>query len=97
MGLAEVYLWVRLVIGGVDMATKRKKQWTAKDFVRPFYRSTWQGWLTYWKNPALWSDQVVYKTLREAGGKPFTARDVRYIIKAYCKVMKQYWKKNQNW
>jgi hypothetical protein len=81
------------------MATKRpaKKQWTAKDFVRPLYKSTWQGWYSYWNNPAMWSDQVIHKTLKEVDGKPFTARDVRYIIKGYCKVMKQYWKKNEKW
>lgn len=81
------------------MATRRpvKKQWTAKDFVRPFFKSTWQGWYTYWNNPAMWSDQVIHKTLKECGGKPFTARDVRYVIKAYCKVMKQYWKKNEKY
>jgi len=77
------------------MASKRqtKKQFAPKDFVRPFFKSTWQGMYTYWNNPALWSDQMVHKTLRQVGGKPYTARDVRSIIKAYCKIMKQYVKK----
>ena len=74
-----------------------KKQLTPKDFVRPFYRGTWQGMFTYWNNPAMWSDQVVHKTLREVGGKPYTTRDVRYIIKAYCKIMKQFVKKTEKW
>jgi hypothetical protein len=79
------------------MARKRQttKQYGPKDIVRPFYKGTWQGMYTYWRNPALWSDQMVYKTLREVGGKPYTARDVRYIIKAYCKIMKQYFKKTE--
>jgi hypothetical protein len=45
----------------------------------------------------MWSDQVVHKTMKEVHGKPYTARDVRYIIKGYCKVMKQYWKQNEKW
>jgi hypothetical protein len=81
------------------MAKKRqtRKQFAPKDFVRPVYKSTWQGWYAYWNNPALWSDQIVHKTLREAGVKPYTARDVRSIIKAYCKIMKQVVKKTEKY
>lgn len=81
------------------MARKRptKKQFLPKDYVRPFFKGTWQGFFSFWNNPAMWSDQIVHKTLREVGGKPYTARDVRYIIKTYCKIMKQYVKKTQNW
>jgi hypothetical protein len=50
---------------------------------------------TFWNNPAMWSDQVIHKTLRQIGGKPYTARDVRYIIKSYCKIMKDFVKKSQ--
>ena len=79
------------------MARKRptKKQWTPKDYLRPFYKGAWQGMFTYWTNPVMWSDHVVHRTLREVGGKPYTARDVRSIIRAYCKIMKQYVKKTQ--
>ena len=79
------------------MARKRqtRKQFAPKDYMRPFFQGTWQGIWTYWNNPALWSDQMIHKTLKEIGGKPYTARDVRSIIKAYCKIMKQYVKKTK--
>ena len=79
------------------MARKRqtRKQFAPKDYMRPFFQGTWQGIWTYWNNPALWSDQMIHKTLKEIGGKPYTARDVRSIIKAYCKIMKQYVKKTE--
>lgn len=87
----------RLVIGGVDMARRRqiKKNFTPKDYMRPFFQGTWQGMNTFWKNPAMWSDQVIHRTLREVGGKPYTARDVRHIIKGYCKIMRQFVKKTE--
>ena len=80
------------------MTRKRpsNKQLTPKDYMRPFYQGTWQGLWSCWKNPAMWSDQVVYKTLRDIGGKPYTARDVRHIIKSYCKIMRQYVKKTKD-
>jgi hypothetical protein len=37
---------------------------------------------------------MVYRTLRQVGGKPYTARDVRSIIKTYCKVMREQVKKS---
>jgi hypothetical protein len=97
--VAETFLRARLEDGGVDMAKRRptKKQWTPKDYMRPFFKGTWQGMFTLWNNPVMWSDQIVHKTLREVGGKPYTAKDVRYIIKAYCKIMKQFVKKTQTW
>ncbi len=74
-----------------------KKQYSPKDYVRPFFKGTWHGMYTCWSNPAMWSDQVVYRTLREVGGKPYTARDVRSIIRSYCKVMREYVKKTKEW
>jgi hypothetical protein len=81
------------------MVRKRptKKQYNPKDYMTPFYKGAWQGMYTYWNNPAMWSDQVVMRTLRQVGGKPYTARDVRFIIKSYCKIMKDYVKKSKNW
>jgi len=78
------------------MTKKRptRKQWTNADYVKPVVRSAWQGWYTCWTNPAMWSDQMVYRTLRQVGGKPYTARDVRSIIKTYCKVMREQVKKS---
>jgi hypothetical protein len=89
----------RLVDGGAKMAKKRqtRKTLSPKDYMKPFYKGTWQGFYTFWTNPAMWSDQVVHRTLKEIGGKPYTARDVRSIIKSYCKIMKQYVKKTKNW
>jgi hypothetical protein len=80
------------------MARKRqtKKHLSPKDYTRPFFKGTWEGMYTYWKNPAMWSDQVVLRTLKEIGGKPYTARDVRSIIKTYCKIMRQYVWKTKN-
>lgn len=81
--------------------TKRrptKKQYQTMDVVRPLMRGTWQGMYTCWTNPAMWTDQVVYRTLRQVGGKPYTARDVRSIIRSYCRVMReQLRKQQQNW
>jgi hypothetical protein len=81
------------------MARKRqtKKHLSPKDYTRPLYKGAWEGMYTFWKNPAMWSDQVVYKTLRGMGGKPYTARDVRSMIKTYCKIMRQYVQKSKNW
>lgn len=80
--------------------TKRrpmKKQCTTQDVMKPIYKGTWQGWYTCWTNPSMWTDQVVYRTLRQVGGKPYTARDVRSIIKSDCKVMREQMKKSQNY
>jgi hypothetical protein len=81
------------------MTKKRptKNQFTNLDYVRPMVKSAWQGMYTCWTNPAMWSDQVVYRTLRQVGGKPYTARDVRSIIKTYCKVMREQVKKSSVW
>jgi hypothetical protein len=79
------------------MVRKRatRKQYGPKDFMRPFYKGTWQGMFTFWNNPAMWSDQMIHKTLREIGGKPYTARDVRFIIKSYCKIMRDFVKRSE--
>lgn len=74
-----------------------RKTWSPKDYMKPFYKGAWQGMYTYWNNPAMWSDQVVHKTLRQIGGKPYTTTDVRSIIKSYCKVMREYVKKTEKW
>jgi len=74
-----------------------KKQWTSMDYVKPMVKGAWQGMYTCWTNPAMWSDQVVYRTLRQAGGKPYTAKDVRSIIRSYCKVMREQVKKSMVW
>ena len=74
-----------------------RKQYSPKDYFKPFYKGQWQGMYTVWSSPTMWNDQVVHKTLREVGGKPYTSKDVRQIIKGYCKVMRQYWKKSKTW
>jgi hypothetical protein len=82
------------------MTKKRptRKTYPTMDFARPVIKGTWQGMYTCWTNPAMWSDQVVYRTLRQVGGKPYTARDVRSIIRSYCRVVREQLKKQQqNW
>jgi hypothetical protein len=96
---AELQGQARLEDGGADMVKRRrtKRSLSPKDYMKPFFKGAWQGMYTYWNNPAMWSDQVVHKTLRDVGGKPYTVRDVRSIIKSYCKIMKQYVKQTQKW
>jgi hypothetical protein len=81
------------------MTKKRptRKQCMTMDFTKPIMKGTWQGMYTCWTNPTMWSNQVVYRTLRQVGGKPYTARDVRSIIRSYCKVMREQMKKSQVW
>jgi hypothetical protein len=74
-----------------------KKQYGPKDYFRPFYKGTVQGMTSMWSNPAMWSDQMVHKTLKKMGSKPYTARDVRTIIKSYCGIMKDQMKKSWSW
>ena len=81
----------------VKRRTTKRKQFNPKDYMMPVYKGTWQSMYAYWNNPAMWSDQVTTRTLRYAGGKPYSARDVRSIIKSYCKVMREYVKKSKNW
>ena len=78
--------------------TKRRptrKQYTTTDITRPMMKTAWQGWYTCWTNPCMWSNQVVYRTLKQVGGRPYTARDVRSIIRSYCKTMREQMKKSQ--
>lgn len=63
------------------------------EHLRPIYESTQNTLCDFLGSPALWSDQMIHKTLERTAGKPFNVEDVRMIVKDYLAVLCEFVRK----